>query len=137
MSNPTASAPSGGAWVDLSVNMSGSSTVAAVAGSGRNANGGDNCYGWTSSTSSQTYYNGYHLEPAGYVKSSIGCADARPLACCTGPTRVAFSGVTTWTTDGNSGGRGAMHSHCATEYPGSHFCHAAEYVRANSTPPIF
>ncbi len=136
MSNATSSPPGGGAWIDSSVTMTGGNVISAVAGAGRNANGGDNCYGWTSNTSSQSYYYGYHVEPAGYVKSGNGCADYRPLSCCSGPSRVAFAGVTTWTTDGNPGGRGAMHSHCAAEFPGSHFCHAAEYVRANSTATI-
>ncbi len=136
MSNPTATAPGGGAWIDSSVTMNRGALISAAAGAGRNANGGDNCYGWTSNTSSQSYYSGYHVEPAGFVKSSTGCADARPLACCRGPTRVAFAGVTTWTTDGNPGGRGVLHGHCAAEFPGSHFCHAAEYVRTNSAVVI-
>lgn len=137
MSNVTAIAPGSGAWIDASVTMTGAFTLSGTVGAGRNSNGGDNCYGWTSSTSSTSYYGGYRVTPAGYVTGSSRCDQPRPLSCCTGPTRTSFAGVTTWTTDGApAGGRATMHARCAAEFSGSHFCHAAEFIRANSTALI-
>ena len=49
-----------------------------------------------------------------------------------------FSGFTAATTKGSiAGGRTGIHALCAADFPGSHLCHAAEYLRSNSTldPP--
>lgn len=136
LSNVLATAPAAGAWIDSSATISATFTIEGAPGAGRNAGGSDNCYGWTSNTASTSYYAGFRVTPAGFVAGSSWCNQARSLACCSGTPKVSFAGVTAWTTDGAPGSRAVLHSHCAAEFPGSHFCHAAEYVRSNSAAPI-
>lgn len=49
---------------------------------------------------------------------------------------AAFAGFTTQVTDGNAGGRDAMHARCAAEFTGSHLCHISEYQLTNSATPV-
>ena len=48
----------------------------------------------------------------------------------------AFAGFTAATTDGNAGGRDAMHARCAAEFTGAHLCHISEYTQANSATSV-
>ncbi len=74
----------------------------------------------------------------GYPDGVSDCATAtRPLACCNGVPRTQFAGFTTLVTPAAiSGGRPGMHAACASEFAGSHMCHASEYLRAASPVPV-
>ncbi len=67
----------------------------------------------------------------------MNCDEFKPLACCDSPFLEVFAGFTTATTNGNTGGRAGLHLMCATEFSGSHACHASEYERTKNTttPP--
>ena len=54
-----------------------------------------------------------------------------------GEAAAVFAGYTTSSSTGAlAGGRAAMHAQCATQFAGSHLCHAAEYYLANSATPV-
>jgi hypothetical protein len=135
LTTQSVSPPSAGAWVDASSGpgASGAGSSFDVAGAtpenGRYVNSSSswNCLNWTSTTN--TY--GGTLQPAGLTNQV--CSTPHVLACCNTPFREVFRGVTSTTTTGAAGGRAAMHALCAAQYPGSHLCHAAEYVRAHPT----
>lgn len=54
-----------------------------------------------------------------------------------GESAAVFAGFTSTAVTGSHGGREAMHATCAAQFAGSHLCHHAEYVLANSAlkPP--
>jgi hypothetical protein len=49
---------------------------------------------------------------------------------------ASFAGFTATTHDGNFAGRIGTHQICGGEFPGSHFCHASEYMLTGSGVPI-
>jgi hypothetical protein len=124
--------PMSGAWVDPST-IDGSSTVnSGPPGSGRYIYG-QTCSSWTNGTNALT---GWWISPSGYVGTSGNCSNSRALACCNTAPKVRLAGFTATATTGSLGGRPKVHALCASEFPGSHFCHATEYVRASSSKPV-
>jgi hypothetical protein len=96
-----------------------------------------NCSNWTSA---ENFDEGTVVHTDGITRSAVndtGCDVARPVACCATQYLEQFAGFTTATFDGNIGGRADAHFACASEYAGSHLCHASEYLRTTeaSTPP--
>jgi hypothetical protein len=74
----SASVPPEGAWLDPSVDFTGSYTLAASPVFGRNIGGGT-CNDWQSTGAA---YAGLFLQPGGQLASSATCATARRIACC-------------------------------------------------------
>jgi hypothetical protein len=130
LANSLVTPPAAGAWLDPSVAPDDTTTYAAAPAYGRRV-GAPDCSNWTNGTAG-TY--GPHVDPNGGISNSGTCANARPLACCNGVSKVEFMGVTS--SYSAMTGRTAMHQACNAQYAGSHFCHAAEYLRAASTSPI-
>jgi hypothetical protein len=122
--------PAAGAWVDPSSDGSGTVTGGSLS-FGRYVNFA--CSNWTTAG---TGFSAYSITASGGVGNTGDCNVSRALACCSTPTKTRFAGFTVGTTNGNMGGRPAMHAMCAAEYPGSHFCHAAEYLRAASPTTV-
>ncbi len=93
------------------------------------------CKDWSSTLGSS--YGGTWVNASAGISRGSDCSTSRPLACCKGVAKVRFAGFTMSTTNGNAGGRHKMHTLCATQFAGSHMCHATEYLRSNSptTPP--
>lgn len=91
-----------------------------------------NCFNWAKAGSGET---GTLLVPSN--ATTLNCTSPRPLACCSTPYRERFRGFTSAAVDGARGGRAGMNAVCATEFPGSHICHIAEYFRAHAhvSPP--
>jgi hypothetical protein len=130
LSNSLAVPPASGAWIDPSVVPDGTTTYAGAPSFGRQMNSSD-CLNWTTNN---TNYYAPHVDPNGGISNSGNCLAIRALACCNGVAKPKFVGVTS--SLALMQGRVAMHQVCSTEYPGAHFCHAAEYVRAASALPI-
>ncbi len=126
----TTTVPIGG-WIDSSRDDLYNLNVAS-AESGRSPN--VSCGDWTDDGST-TSARGVEISVLGTLTSDP-CSRNGPVACCTSVSRVAFAGYTTTTHNGNLGGRHGAHAICASEFPGSHFCHSSEFTRANvATPP--
>lgn len=54
-----------------------------------------------------------------------------------GEESFGFAGFTTASYDGLvDGGRPTMHARCGQQFPGSHLCHASEYVQSTSAVPV-
>lgn len=121
--------PSTGAWLDISGNLEGNLVSASSPHFGRATSPGYSCNDWTNN--STTAYGTTATAAGGINGGGNACDKARPLACCSSPTKARFAGFTPATTTGKVGGRAAMHAMCATAFSGSHLCHAAEYVRSN------
>jgi hypothetical protein len=121
--------PAAGAWLDASVDVDGSSTITGASPLfGRYTNA--SCSHWTINTAG---YNGFVASADGGI-ASVSCTTAHQLACCNGAPRVAFAGVTS--TNAPMTGRVQMHAFCNASFAGSHLCHAAEYLRADSLASI-
>ncbi len=125
----TAPVPAAGAWIDASIDVNGSSTITGASPLFGRYTGGV-CLNWTTSSSS---YNGYVVGADGAV-ASASCTSTHQLACCNGAPRVALAGVTSANAPMN--GRVQMHALCNASFAGSHLCHAAEYLRADSGASI-
>jgi len=96
---------------------------------------GNNCNGWTWSTAGT--YNGFFVGPPGGGTDVSICSTPRHLACCNGAPKTQFAGFLALRTPGAVlSGRAGMHAACATEFPGAHFCHVAEYLRAASATAV-
>jgi hypothetical protein len=132
-SNSGTTPPMSGAWIDNSTSGSGVNN-SGTPGSGRYLAGSD-CSYWTHSGSGSS---GLWLNAQSILTTTGDCSASRSLACCNTPGKVRFAGFTATATSGNFGGRAKMHAACSAAFPGSHFCHAAEYLRATSptTPPM-
>lgn len=130
LSASIATPPAVGAWLDPSVSPDGTTTHDAATAFGRSIEGYD-CQNWTSGSSGQY---GTHVDPDGGITNTANCASVRALACCNGVPKVTFVGLTS--NFPTMAGRASMHQACDAQYPGSHLCHAAEYVRAASTTII-
>ncbi len=74
--------------------------------------------------------------PAGPQGDTGPRGPAGPTGGQPGNLSASFVGFTAATTAGDIGGRAAAHQLCATEYPGSWMCHAAEYISSNSTTTV-
>ena len=134
LSNSMASIPAAGAWMDQSIGADGSATCGGGPSLGRYLSSSD-CDDWTTSSAS---WSGNHLEGATAKYRSNACNTSRHLACCNGAPKIMFAGFTTAAIDGGAAsGRPALHVMCNAEFAGSHFCHVAEYFRAQTTeaPP--
>jgi hypothetical protein len=134
-SNSLATVPAGGAWLDASLDLTGSITVGAGPLFGRSVSYAGSCDSWTNAT---TAYLGARASENGAVLQNYDCATFRPLACCNGVAKTSFAGFTAFATPGAiAQGRIGMHKACNTEFAGSHMCHAAEYIRTSSlaAPP--
>lgn len=132
LANVKIAIPAYGAWVDPSIEPDGGQvTRGGSAVFGRWVDRDDTCSHW-----SRPHEEGTALTPAGGLDSDADCSVPRALACCDGPASVAFAGFTSEPVSGYAGGRPAMHAACASEFPKSHMCHAAEYVRAASPVPV-
>jgi hypothetical protein len=136
LSNPTIDLPDGGAWVDpsaltvpLAAQPYADATFVAYPRAGRAV--GPACMQWTDGTIA----SGVAVTPAGPEYRL--CGEARPLACCATRYRERFAGYTSATVTGAQRGVTSMHARCAAEFPGSHFCHGGEFLRATPTqaPP--
>jgi hypothetical protein len=92
------------------------------------------CARWTSSA---TTNSSAVVLPTGYTTTAGGlsCASVLPLACCRG-SRTTLRGFTTFTSNGNMGGRIQTHARCAAEFPGSHVCNEYEFREARSSLPV-
>jgi hypothetical protein len=137
--------PDAGAWVDPSCedttdNLGNLTTQCnnwyeASPGMGRmlyvDNNNNANCTNWTGTTVGTT---GLAIQPDKPV--TVDCAKSLSLACCSSHFAETFRGFTTGHTTGAAGGRAAQHARCATQFPGSHLCHAVEYNRANPTAVV-
>jgi hypothetical protein len=125
--------PVAGAWIDPSIGDAGTTTNYGSVSAGRYPSGAS-CDNWIDSSAN---YFGYWITAQSVVTNSGSCTATRPLACCNGAPKTQFAGYTNAVTTGNPGGRVKLHQLCNTEFPGSHFCHATEYIRANVTaaPP--
>jgi hypothetical protein len=136
--------PASGAWLDPSVlpyalSYEASLTFDGGPGSGRWTDS-YTCDSWTSANGSS--FSNTYLAANGQITTASsstaplppGCNTQRSLACCNGTPKVQFAGFTSMITNGGSiaGGRPGMHGVCASEFAGSHMCHAAEYLRASS-----
>ena len=111
------------------------SVASPYAGRNANSSNGTSCGGWTSNSSG---HSGHTVAADGELTHYYNyCNVQRPLACCNSVYREVFSGYTAATYDGAMGGRHNLHLACATEYPGSHACHTAEYSRTHdpAQPP--
>jgi hypothetical protein len=97
--------------------------------SGRYVGGGTSadCFGWTSSNPSDT-----GNAVASGALSTVSCGTPRPIACCSSPYAETFRGFTNSSASGAQGGSEGMNAICHSEFPGSHLCHEAEYLRAAS-----
>ncbi len=129
LTESTAPVPAAGAWIDASIDISGGSTVTGASPLFGRYTGGV-CTNWTAGGGA---YSGYVLGVDGAI-TSASCTTAHQLACCNGAPRVAFAGVTSANAPMN--GRVAMHALCNANFSGSHLCHAAEYLRADSGASI-
>jgi hypothetical protein len=131
-SNSGTTPPMNGAWLDPSTSPTGGLNNSGLPESGRYLASSD-CTNWTIGGATSS---GHWLHPSGYVTASGDCSASRPLACCNTPSKVRFAGFTRTAATGGFGGRSKMHAACAAEFPGSHFCHAAEWIRASSPTTI-
>jgi hypothetical protein len=122
----TTTPPATGAWLDPSTADGPGRTWVASVYAGRASS--YSCGDWINNGATN---QGLSVTATG-APLDRGCNSALPVACCDTPSRTGFSGFTVATTNGNGGGRAAMHARCAAEYPGSHLCHMTEYVRASS-----
>ena len=126
----TVQPPAAGAWVDFSLDSQGQTSYSGGPGNGRYL--ASYCGDWVDgSVNGGSAYTinangGYTTKP---------CNTSRPLACCTNVPKVQFAGFAGPTT-GAAGGHWKMHATCAAQYPGSHMCHLAEYIRTNSSAAI-
>lgn len=141
LTNSEVDLPANGAWVDPSAMVKHGSnaslshflSIVPVQNTGHpsagiyTSFGSLNCTGWGSSSAAQT---GTALQPNG--TNLADCSVARAIACCSTPFRERFSGFTTALVSGAPGGRAAMNRVCRQEFPSSHICHSAEYVRGHS-----
>ena len=132
LANSPLDPPSTGAWVDPSAEYDSSTTYNGSPQAGRAPNG----YSCLSFSHDGNTYGGTSVGASGSVGWSSDCDKAKPLACCSTPAKTRFAGFTTATKTGKMGGRARAHQLCNTEFPGAHFCHAAEYLRANSATTI-
>jgi hypothetical protein len=137
--------PAAGAWIDMTGFQSGQAntyqrTDLATPAAGRytDPSTSANCQEWTTQSYSSL---GTPYDTTGVAVTAAGptypkCKEARPLACCASPMREKLRGYTTGTT-GAVGGREMMNYLCGSQFPGSHFCHYAEYQRTGTTqsPP--
>ena len=132
-SNSGTTVPSGGAWLDASISDTESDAFNnGMPGSGRYAYYSGTCDSWSTAASG---YNGTLVTASGGISNSA-CSGSRVLACCNTPSKTRFAGFTRATSNGAASGRPAMHGRCATEFPGSHMCHATEFIRSNSTQTV-
>jgi hypothetical protein len=122
--------PADGAWLDPSTADGPGRTWVASVNAGRAST--YSCADWSNNGATNT---GLTVTAAG-APLDRACNTAQPIACCDTPSRTGFAGFTAATTNGNGGGRAAMHARCAAEYPDSHLCHMTEYVRASSGTPV-
>ncbi len=132
LSNSATPVPATGAWLDASITPSDSFTVEGSHLFGRNTD--SSCLSFTTTSSS---YTGTYLQANGEATwGSSNCGTSRALACCNGTPKIVFAGFTTAAYTGSMGGRPAAHAICGAELPGSHLCHAAEYVRSVSDETV-
>jgi len=130
LSNSAAAIPATGAWMDPSAEATDSSvTHHGAPNYGRFL--GYSCSNWTNNGSS-----GFAILSTSDVDYYAACSVARSLACCNAPPKVVFAGFTPGNAAIGAGGRPAMHAACIAAFPGSHMCHASEYVRTASATPI-
>ncbi len=133
-SYPNTGAPPSGAWIDWSTSENGATVIAAGTSAGRSATTSGTCNAWTSATLSfGTLTVGVNGEVVNNA-TGVDCTQPRPVTCCAGvrPTRVL--GATAATFTGNLGGRPGANAKCQAEFGGrAHLCHAAEYLRSNSS----
>src|SRR5262249_47268855 len=121
--------PAGGAWIDMSSDLTGSVYTAATSPFfGRYA--GSGCLNWTTANGT---YAAYTVTPDGGTAQAT-CNTSHVLACCNTAPLTVFAGVTIPTAPMT--GSIALHALCNANYPGSHLCHASEYSRASSSAPI-
>jgi hypothetical protein len=135
LANGASPVPANGAWVDTSGYTGANSTYGdydvATPSAGRYVyTSTGNCSAWTALVDT------YSQNETGMTISATGpksqvCNVPRALACCVSPFKEVFKGLAGSTT-GAVGGREAMHSVCATQYPGSHMCHVSEYYRTQN-----
>lgn len=123
--------PTGGAWLESSVDLEGNAVSAASGLYGRAT--ANSCSSWTDATVSAA---STRLIESGGIDYVGSCAQKRALACCNGVPRAQFAGFTSATRTGDIGGRARAHALCAAEMPGSHLCHASEYLRSASTTTV-
>lgn len=133
LSNATTDIPATGAWLDPSTADGTGTSNTGMPGSGRNLFSGTTCNAWSDASTS---YNGTWVTSSGSMVTSGYCNSSRALACCNTPVKIRFAGYTSATTNGGAGGRPKMHALCATEFPGSHLCHASEYIRSCSSTSV-
>jgi hypothetical protein len=131
LSNSTAAIPASGAWIDPSINQEAGFETGGAVMFGRWNDYSGTCDTWTHSSTS---YAGMALTTSGELTNTYTCNTPRPLACCSGMAKTAFAGFTS--SNAPMTGRPGMHAACATQFPGSHMCHAAEYVNTISAAPI-
>jgi hypothetical protein len=131
LSNSASPIPVGGAWIDPSVDQDDGFVVGGAAMFGRWNSYEGTCDTWSHGGTS---YTGLMLGASGELSTTYSCNTARPLACCNGASSATFAGFTAAMAPMT--GRPSMHAACVAEYPGSHMCHAAEYVGAVSADPI-
>ncbi len=133
LSNSATGVPSpNGAWLDPSTTTSGGTSNSGLPGSGRSIYG-YHCLTWNDGTVGRY---GTYVTSLGSVLEDGPCNVSRSLACCNGPRKTRFAGFTPTSTLGSVGGRPKMHALCAAAFSGSHFCHAAEYIRATSSVTV-
>lgn len=150
LANSATLVPASGAWIDPSViphaASSTDTTFNSAVGFGRE-DSSFNCFAWTSNTSTGTWSTTF-LRADGVVQATTSntapaqpaCNLQRALACCNGAPKVQLAGFTTVQPDGAGAtpgaGRPGMHAACNAQFAGSHMCHIAEYLRANSPVPV-
>ncbi|AKT39503.1 uncharacterized protein CMC5_036500 [Chondromyces crocatus] len=125
--------PAAGAWLDGSVTVTGSATLQGAIGFGRNTY--DSCENYTFGATNPNIY-GTLVAQNGSLTTTTTCGTPRALACCNGPSKPVFAGFTAQAYPGDMGGRPAVHGICSAAFPGSHLCHAAEYLRTQSSTPV-
>jgi hypothetical protein len=115
----SASLPAAGAWLEFG-------------GSAGEAYNDSYCSKWTSSLATQT---GSIVLPTGYTATSGTCSAVLPLVCCVGGVN-RFRGYTSFTTNGNIGGRIQANSRCSAEFAGSHLCNDFEFRESRGSVPL-
>ena len=132
LANSPIDPPATGAWLDPSAEFDSSTSYNGSPQAGRAPNG----YSCLSFGHSGNTYGGTSVGASGSMGWTTDCDKAKSLACCSTPAKTRFAGFTSKTSTGKLGGRAKAHALCNSEFSGAHYCHAAEYLRANSPTTI-
>lgn len=124
LSEPDVAPGPAGAWMDDLRSSAGERSLAAC------YKGGPSGGAWTLATADGV---GPALNARGNFFSTSLCSYTHPIACCYLNTNVLFRGFTNAGYTGELGGFTGANAKCRLDFPGSYFCTAADYSRAEPT----